>query len=70
MTRQDVEGLLGQGLSERQVLSTVLITCEYAFFTRVADGLGVEVPETMERGLMRWLTGPALQQEWLVKPKS
>ena len=65
----DVEALRAVGLTDEQVLSTVVATSEFAFFTRVADGLGVEVPESMERGVRRWLSGPALDQDWLVHPK-
>ena len=69
MTRADVEGLRNLGLSDEQVLSTVLITCLFNFMTRLADGLGGEVPEGRQEDYERWLTGPVLQQEWLMKPE-
>jgi len=69
MGRADVEGLRNLELSDEQVLSTVLITCLFNFMTRLADGLGVEVPEGRQENNERWLTGPVLLQEWLMKAK-
>ena len=43
MQRSDVEVLRTLGLSDEQILSVVLITCNFNFMTRLADGLGVEV---------------------------
>ena len=70
MSEEDVKGLRGLGLSDEQILSVVLITCVFNFMTRLADGLGVEVPEGRQEAHERWLTGPVLQQEWLMTPKS
>jgi uncharacterized peroxidase-related enzyme len=67
--QDDFRALQAAGLDDPQALSVVLITAEYAYFTRVADGLGVEVPEGVERALKRWLTGPAAEQDWLIQPK-
>jgi hypothetical protein len=36
---------------------------------RLADGLGVDVPPSYQRAIEQWLTGPATQQEWLMRPK-
>jgi uncharacterized peroxidase-related enzyme len=66
---EDFRALQAAGLDDQQALSVVLITSEYAYFTRVAVGLGVEVPNDVERALRRWLTGPALEQDWLMQPK-
>ena len=65
----DFRALGALGLSDQQALSVVLITSEYAFFTRIADGLGVEVPTGVERAVDRWLTGPAREQSWLMRAK-
>ena len=70
MERSDVEALRGLGLSDEQVLSTVLITCVFNFMTRLADGLGVEFPQARQRDMERWLSGPATQQEWMMKQKA
>ena len=69
MQRADVQELSNLGLSDEQILSTVLITCLFNFMTRLADGLGVEVPEGRQENIDRWLSGPARQQEWLMKAK-
>ena len=70
MSEEDVKELGGLGLSDEQILSVVLITCVFNFMTRLADGLGVEVPEGRQEAHERWLTGPVLQQEWLMTAKS
>ena len=69
MQRSDVEHLKGLGLSDEQVLSTVLITCVFNFMTRLADGLGVEISQERQAMIEQWLTGPARQQEWLMVSK-
>ena len=69
MNRSDVEALRGIGLSEEQILSVVLITCLFNFMTRLADGLGVEVPPGRQEAHERWLSSAATQQEWLMVPK-
>ena len=69
MRKTDVEGLRGLGLSDEQILSVVLITCVFNFMTRLADGLGVEVPSGRQEAHERWLTGDVLSQDWLIKAK-
>ena len=70
MSEADVSGLRALGLSNEQILPVVLITCTFNFMTRLADGLGVQVPEGRQEAHERWLTGPALQQDWLMIDKS
>ena len=69
MSEADVKELRALELSDEQILSVVLITCTFNFMTRLADGLGVQVPEGGQETHERWLTGPALQQDWLMKAK-
>ena len=69
MSEADVKELRALELSAEQILSVVLITCTFNFMTRLADGLGVQVPEGRQEAHERWLTGPALQQDWLMKAK-
>ena len=69
MEKTDVEQLRGLGLSDEQILSVVLITCVFNFMTRLADGLGVEVPPGRQEAHERWLTGDVLTQAWLMKAK-
>ncbi|MBM3943557.1 MAG: peroxidase-related enzyme [SAR202 cluster bacterium] len=69
VTRQDVEDLRAVGFEDPQVLSIVLLTCLYNFMNRLADGLGVDVPPSYQTAMQRWLTGPAAQAQWLMKPK-
>lgn len=65
MTEEDVASLRAAGLSDEQVLAVALITCVYAFYTRLADGLGVEPSKGVEASVRRWLAGPAREQSWL-----
>ena len=69
MQQADVQKLSKLGLSDEQILSTVLITCLFNFMTRLADGLGAELPEGRQENIDRWLSEPARQQEWLMKAK-
>ena len=69
VTGGDVEGLREAGFDDRQILSIVLVTCLVNFMNRLADGLGVDVPPSYQRAIEQWLTGPATQQEWLMRPK-
>ena len=69
MERGDVEALRKLGLSDEQILSVTLITCLFNFMTRLADGLGVEVPPGRQEAIARWLTGPAREQAWLMESK-
>jgi len=70
MQKSDVEGLRKLGLNDEQILSVVLITCNFNFMTRLADGLGVEVDEGRQEAAERWLKGPVLEQSWLMKAKA
>ncbi|MCH8109480.1 MAG: hypothetical protein IIB15_05055 [Chloroflexi bacterium] len=69
MQQTDVQGLRELGLSDEQVLSVVLITCDFNFMTRLADGLGVVFTDNAQSAVERWLTGPAKDQEWMMKQK-
>ena len=69
MEEGDVETLRALGLGDEQILSVVLITCVFNFMTRLADGLGVQVPEGRQEAIEGWLTGPAVDQEWLMKAR-
>ncbi len=69
MQESDVQDLRSVGLSDEQILSVTLITSLFNFMTRLADGLGVEVPQDRQRTVEGWLTGPAAGQEWLLRPK-
>ena len=70
MQESDVIALREHGLSDEQILSVTLITCTFNFMTRLADGLGVEVPDERQKYVESWLSGPAKDQEWLMKAKS
>ena len=67
MREADVIKLRDLGLTDEQILSTALIAAMYAFMTRLADGLGVDVQQDRIEFIERWLTGPAREQEWLMK---
>ena len=69
MEESDVIALRDHGLTDEQILSVVLITCTFNFMTRLADGLGVEVPAEHQSEVETWLTGPAKDQPWLMKAK-
>ena len=47
----------------------MLITCAFAFMTRLADGLGVEPGEGRQEWVESWLMGQARDQESLLQPK-
>ena len=70
MEQGDVQVLRDLGLSDEQILSTVLITCVFNFMTRLADGLGVEITGERQESVEGWISGPAAMQEWLMVPKS
>ena len=70
MQRSDVKALRELGLTEEQILSVVLITCQFNFMTRLADGLGVEVPPGRQEAHERWLSPAAADQEWLMVQKT
>ena len=67
--KADVEKLRQAGLEDRQILAVVLLTCLYNFMDRLADGLGVDVPQEYQKLVESWLTGPVTQQPWLMQPK-
>ena len=69
MRESDVITLREHGLSDEQILSVVLITCTFNFMTRLADSLGVEVPDERQEYVETWLSGPAKDQEWLMRAK-
>jgi uncharacterized peroxidase-related enzyme len=48
-SREDIEFLQQYGFSEEQVVDIVLITCTFNFMNRLADGLGVELDDTVQR---------------------
>lgn len=69
MQEADVITLREAGLTDEQILSVVLITCTFNFMTRLADGLGVEVPEERQKYVETWLNVPARDQQWLMTQK-
>ena len=69
MEESDVIALRDHGLTDEQILSVVLITCTFNFMTRLADGLGVEVPAEHQSEVETWLKSPAKDQPWLMKAK-
>ena len=69
MEEADVIKLREHGLTDEQILSVVLIACTFNFMTRLADGLGVEVPEERQKYVETWLNSPARDQQWLMKQK-
>ena len=69
MTEADINALRTVGLTDEQILSTVAITCVFNFMNRLADGLGVEIPEGREAIMSQWLSDAAKQaQDWLLSP--
>ena len=70
MEESDVVGLRSVGLTDEQILSTVAITSLFNFMNRLADGLGVEIPEGREAVMAQWLSDKAKQaQDWLLRPE-
>ena len=70
MTQADVQRLRDLGLSDEQILSTVLITCNFNFMTRLADSLGVEPPEGRQESHSQWMSEKAKDQAWLMTPRT
>ena len=69
MEEVDVKHLRSLGLTDEQVLSTVAITCVFNFMNRLADGLGVDIPEGREAIMGQWLSDAVKQtQDWLLSP--
>lgn len=69
MQEADVIALREHGLTDEQILSVALIACTFNFMTRLADGLGVEVPQERQAYVETWLSSPARDQQWLMKQK-
>lgn len=69
VTHDDFRHLEQVGLTHDEILATVLITCCFAFMTRLADGLGVEPASGRQEWVETWLQGPAREQAWLMQPK-
>jgi hypothetical protein len=70
MEEADVEQLRSVGLTDEQVLSTVGITSLFNFMNRLADGLGVEIPEGREAAMGRWLSDASKNAHgWLLTAK-
>lgn len=65
MTEKDIETLRLVGLSDRQILSVVMITAMFAFMNRLADGLGVEIEENKGAFVNSWLQHPKKKESWL-----
>jgi len=70
MNRSDVQNLRSHGLSDEQILSTVLIACNFNFMTRLADSLGVEPPEGRQESHSQWMSDAAKAQDWLMTPRT
>ena len=47
----------------------VLITCNFNFMSRLANGLGVELGEGRQEQIAAWLSPAAAAQEWLMTAK-
>ena len=69
MSRLDVQKLRDLGLSDEQILSVVLITCNFNFMTRLADSLGVESPPGRQESHSQWMSEEAKSQSWLMTPR-
>ena len=67
--KADIERLRSLGLDDQQILSTVLITCNFNFMTRLADGLGVEVQENRFEDAKRWMSADVQAMDWLMDRK-
>ncbi len=66
--RNDVEGLRDAEFDDEEILSIVLITGLVNFMNRLAQGLGVDVPQAYLGGVLQWLGSPARDQTWLLSP--
>ena len=67
--KADLENLRRLGLDDQQILATVLITCNFNFMTRLADGLGVEMEENRFQDAMRWMSHDVQEMQWLMERK-
>ena len=59
MEEADVQSLREAGLSDEEILSAVMVTCNFTFMTRLADALGVVFEDSRQQQMERWLTGHA-----------
>ena len=70
MEEADIQQLRSVGLNDQQILSTVAVTCVFNFMNRLADGLGVEIPEGREAIMGQWLSDEAKKtHDWLLQPE-
>ena len=69
MKKADVNTLRELGLTDEEVLSVALITCNFNFMSRLANGLGVELGEGRQEQTEAWLSPAAAAQEWLMTAK-
>jgi len=69
MEEADVQTLREAGLNDEEILSAVLVTCNFNFMTRLADALGVVFEDSNQKQIERWITGPATEQDWLMNQK-
>ena len=65
MTEDDIESLRSSGLSDRQILSVVMITAMFAFMNRLADGLGVQIEDEKGSFVNSWLQTSQEASSWL-----
>ena len=69
MVKGDLGKLRAAGLSDEEILSVVLITCNFNFMARMANALGVELGDGRQEQILDWLRPAAAAQEWLITPK-
>ncbi|MCY4624239.1 MAG: hypothetical protein OXC99_04445 [Chloroflexi bacterium] len=69
MKKADVNALRALGLTDEEILSVVLITCNFNFMSRLANGLGVELGEGRQEQIASWLGPAASAQGWLMTAK-
>ena len=76
---EDLNLLRAAGLSDEEILSVVLITCNFSFMTRLADGLGVELDDRLQTNARTFVrsdsgpqpdTQPEGEMDWLHKGKA
>ena len=60
---EDLQMLRKAGLSDEEILSVVLITCNFSFMTRLADGLGVELDERMHAAASQFVREHGASEE-------
>ena len=65
--KADIEKLRSLGLDDQQILSTVLITCNFNLMTQLADGLGVELQENRFEDAKRWMSREVQSMPWLME---